>query len=649
MVDLQKIWSSSQLPTLPSVAIRLLDLSRDPQAEIQQVVEVIKTDPAITAKLLKATNSSFFGFSAEITSIERAVPLLGTTAVTSLALSFSLHASAMSSGPLVEHYNAYWLQSVTHGAIAELLGKNEGQNAGGECFLAGLLMDIGRLAMLKTIPDEYLPVLLTARDEQRDLHEVETEQLGLDHAAVGAKLMEDWDIPSDLVAAVALHHHPLAEIEAHSGEPCFKLAQATAVAASTGDYFCAANKGPALQRLREFTHKSYGFCSSDVDAFLEKASARIEQAGHLFSLSTDHLPAPNELMAQANEQLAELAVRAQIASTQAVAKQQQAELEKEQLASRNERLQEQVLHDPLTRIYNRCFFDETLDTSIRRCCRKSDSIGVIFTDIDHFKKLNDTYGHQFGDRVLQQIAATLQRSLRQSDVVARYGGEEFVVIVEQPTEKGIEKLAERIRSSVESAEIQFDGERVPVTVSVGAAIAIPERVESDLAARLVGTADEAMYEAKQNGRNQICVRSLISEMERRLTQKVSQGRFSRWLVVHGVFDIPNVTKALLGSHGRQQVIGELACEQRFLDADQVDQILREQERSRERFGAIAMRLGLLTEDQLVQLLVLQQEDPMRLAKTLVSMKLIDVKEIAGLLREYLSECAPGCPKEVVGV
>ena len=109
MIDPTKIWSSSQLPTLPSVAIHLLELSKDPETEIRDVIEVIKTDPAISAKILKSTNSSFFGFNSKVTSIDRAVPLLGTTVVTSLALSFSLVDAAMTTGPMVEHYNAYWM------------------------------------------------------------------------------------------------------------------------------------------------------------------------------------------------------------------------------------------------------------------------------------------------------------------------------------------------------------------------------------------------------------------------------------------------------------------------------------------------------------------------------------------------------------
>jgi HD-like signal output (HDOD) protein len=175
----EQIWSSSHLPTLPAVAVKLLKLSEDPLSEIHQVAQVIKTDPAITAKILKSTNSSYFAFRNEVTSIDRAVPLLGATMVTSLALSFSLVEAAMTAGPLVNHYQRYWMKSVVQAVAAEMLG--EQTRVKDQFFLAGLLADLGRLAMLKTIGQEYALVIEDAEESHRDLLEVEREKLGFDY------------------------------------------------------------------------------------------------------------------------------------------------------------------------------------------------------------------------------------------------------------------------------------------------------------------------------------------------------------------------------------------------------------------------------------------------------------------------------------
>ena len=151
MIDQKKILSSSQLPTLPSVAMKLLELARDPETEFKDVIDVVKSDPAITTKILKAANSSFFGFKSPVTSIERAVPLLGTTVVTTLALSFSLVDAAMASGPLAQHYTAYWKQSIVQAVAAEVLAEHYAKTLSSDCFLTGLLLDLGRLAILKNV------------------------------------------------------------------------------------------------------------------------------------------------------------------------------------------------------------------------------------------------------------------------------------------------------------------------------------------------------------------------------------------------------------------------------------------------------------------------------------------------------------------
>ncbi len=640
MIDPHKIWSSSQLPTLPSVAIRLLEISQDPDTETKDVIDIIKTDPAISAKILKSTNSSFFGFSSKVTSVDRAVPLLGTTVVTSLALSFSLVEAAMTSGPMVKHYNAYWLQSLVQGITAETLSEGSTEGLDCEYFLTGLLMDLGRLAMLKTISQEYWAVLERASVQRCNLHDVESELLGINHVEVGMKLMENWNLPETLLNAVKYHHAPVPEILEQHGSADFELLGAIAVSAALGDYFCSANKGLALTRLQELTGELYKFTDTDLEEFFVKVKPRIEEAGDLFSVNTEELGDPSELMAQASEQLAQVAVREHVASAQAAARQQAAERESQELATKNQQLQKQALHDPLTKIYNRQFFDEALQKEVNRCCRNAMPIGAIFADIDKFKQLNDTYGHQFGDLVLQRVAKAFGQVLRNSDTLARYGGEEFVVLVSEPTEKGLQKVAERIRACVEAEEVHFGDQRVAVTISVGAAIAIPGRTESDIGERLIAAADEAMYNSKKNGRNQVRFRSLLSQQERQLTQRVNQKRFSRWLVNRQVLDIPTASKILLQCQTERKHIGVLAQAEGYLDAAQADRILREQEETGERFGEAGIRLGLLSEDQLTSLLVIQQEDPLLFAKALVRHGVLDPKRLANLLNKYVADAKP---------
>jgi len=519
MIDARKIWSSTQLPTSPAVAVRLLELSRQGDAEIRDFIAVIKSDAAISAKILKATNSTFFGFSSKVTSIDRAVPLLGTTMVTSLALTFSIVPANATKGPLAEHYQQYWLQSIVHGAAADTVARKCLQAKDGDFFLGGLLMDLGRLAMLKAIPDDYAPALEKwAQQPELALAKVEQQVLGTNHCEIGSKLMKNWGLADSFQMVAKRHHNDLEELFTKIDDRDKPVLQTCAMAAAIGDYFCTSATGRALERLRDMSRDFFGLSEYALQTLLIEIKARVDATGEMFAVNTSKVPDPADLMAQACEQLSQLAMREHVATTQAVARQKVAEDQQRDLELRNAELRRQTLHDPLTKVYNRAYFDEILKKEVQRCCRTAEPMGLIFADVDHFKMCNDTHGHQFGDLVLQRVANCMRDCIRGSDTLARYGGEEFVLLITQPTEKGIEKVAERLRSRIASEMIHVADREVRVTASFGAALTVPGRYEYDAGTKLLAAADEAMYLAKQAGRNRVEMRLVLNDADRKLLQ-----------------------------------------------------------------------------------------------------------------------------------
>ena len=290
MVDPQKIWSSPNLPTLPNVAIKLLEVSSSMDSDIEDVVNLIRQDPAISAQLLKASNSSFFGFRSQVTSLHRAVSLLGTTVVSSLSLSFTLHGGAMQDGPLSEEFERYWMQSAIQAVTAETLSQQESQGISSEYFSLGLLLDLGRLAMLHTIPNEYMAVLQQQTEQQRLLCEVEQEVLGFDHVRVGVELMERWNLPGSLIEA-ARHQHATLEFLAslEPSEQTFSIHTA-ALASAMSDYFCGPHKGTTLEWLREFTKQCLSWRQERLDSLLEDIRERMDDVGDLLSINTSDIP-----------------------------------------------------------------------------------------------------------------------------------------------------------------------------------------------------------------------------------------------------------------------------------------------------------------------------------------------------------------------
>jgi diguanylate cyclase (GGDEF)-like protein len=169
---------------------------------------------------------------------------------------------------------------------------------------------------------------------------------------------------------------------------------------------------------------------------------------------------------------------------------------------RIETLHELAYRDPLTGAENRRAFMEKLEAEFHRTHRTGKSAAVIMLDIDHFKHVNDTHGHDAGDLVLKHLVTVLQGALRRIDSLGRIGGEEFAVLLPETTMKAATDLAERLRALVESQEVSLPGAMVNYTISLGLA-AIEPSAES--ASAVLKQADKAMYQAKHSGRNRVCV------------------------------------------------------------------------------------------------------------------------------------------------
>jgi two-component system cell cycle response regulator len=157
--------------------------------------------------------------------------------------------------------------------------------------------------------------------------------------------------------------------------------------------------------------------------------------------------------------------------------------------------------DALTKIYNKGYLLEALEAEFKRAKALHTDFSVIFFDLDHFKNINDTYGHDAGDYVLKEIANLIRSGhLRPKDVFARYGGEEFMILLANTNSQSASELAERIRAAIETQAFVYDEKRLPVTISVGVA---ELRYDVESAQTLVKSADKALYHAKANGRNRV--------------------------------------------------------------------------------------------------------------------------------------------------
>lgn len=163
-----------------------------------------------------------------------------------------------------------------------------------------------------------------------------------------------------------------------------------------------------------------------------------------------------------------------------------------------------AMRDQLTGLPNRRYLEQLLENKWREFQVFEKDFGLLFMDIDHFKAVNDNYGHHVGDEILQMVAKSTRAGLRRGDMVGRWGGEEFLIIVDEPTIEGVTTVAQKIRMLIENSSIAREGQEINVTVSLGAALA---SVCTDLN-EMIKKADEMMYESKRNGRNRVTVYSI---------------------------------------------------------------------------------------------------------------------------------------------
>jgi diguanylate cyclase (GGDEF)-like protein len=379
----------------------------------------------------------------------------------------------------------------------------------GEAFTIALLAEIGRLAMLKTAPQDYAEVAERARREGMPIEQCEREAFGTDHRQLSLDLMRHWNLPERFSNAIAHRSSTAEALQALPPGDERSMAHSTAFSSMVASYYCVSPRGLTLAMMSDLGHVLFGMSQEEIDAFIANVGQTVKATADLFETDPAQMGSPTELMTEAMEQLCT------IAST--VAEGQAAESIRNRLLDENGKLKQRIQdlvqrgsRDWLTGVYNRGYFDDQLTTAIARATASREPLGLLFLDADHFKRINDEYGHLAGDAVLQRLANVISHAVRRRDVVARYGGEEFVVLLAEPSVEALESLAERVRGAVEAERIPVEGGGViRVTISIGGAVFEPPH-SSETSTNLLMSADAALYEAKTAGRNCFVIKNVVS-------------------------------------------------------------------------------------------------------------------------------------------
>lgn len=482
------------LPSPPGIAIRIVELGRDPNVDLTALSRLLARDPALASRVLRASNSALYAQRRRSDNLRQALVVIGLNATMTLALSFSLAETLTDQPDSRQVTNLVWRRALISASAARLLGVHIGLHDLEELFLAGLLQDLGILALDAAMPEKYRP-LLSAAANHDDLLRREREALDSDHGEAGSWLMSHWGLPDRLSQVASAVHDPDNARIATNARPFINC---VAVASRIADLFLDEERQQRTERVADDAQRLLGINHDAIEQILNEVAEVLPEVAALYDTEIISARKAAGVIDQAREILA----ARNLFLIHQVAEQQRKVQEMERTT---QHLRETASRDALTGLHNRRRFDEILETEFLLATENGWPLTIGFIDLDHFKNVNDTHGHQVGDVVLSRVAAILAQHVRERDFVMRYGGEEFVAMLPGTGMEQAQTVFERLRLAV-AREVHEGtaGSRFNATVSIGLASHMDGQRRAASAVDLVRAADKALYEAKRLGRN--CIR-----------------------------------------------------------------------------------------------------------------------------------------------
>jgi diguanylate cyclase (GGDEF)-like protein len=490
------------LPTLSPVVAGIMQLMDGGATQADQIGDLISADPALSTRILKVVNSAYYGLPHQVTSIHKAVVVLGFDTVHSLVLSTSVVDVMLTVGEALRDMRIIWERSLFAAVTARKLAQAARHKSPDDCFMAALLMDIGMLGQLKLHGEAYADLIRAEVEEGLDIVLGEVERFSVSHEQLGQALLERWDIPEELSRPL-LYHHELAGLD-REPEAMRGACGIVHLARLASTVFYSPLKGQALQDYKAQAERLVSMSPGEVDRFFRTIRDEVMDVAQQYGLEIRNLKSYTDILDLANQELSQQNKTYEQLNRELTAARRKAEELAHSLKQANDKLQRMASVDELTGLYNRRYFDEFFTREFSRCRRYQRPMACVILDIDHFKRVNDTYGHLQGDSILRELGDRLQRLLRGSDVAVRYGGEEFVVLLPETGLYAARIAAEKIRRAVAAIPFRYKpNESLPITISLGVA-AFDGTRGAENPEELLKRADSHLYKAKGSGRNCVC-------------------------------------------------------------------------------------------------------------------------------------------------
>lgn len=386
---IEEILSCETLPSLPATAVRVLELSQDPDCTVNELAETIRFDQGLSAKILKTVNSSFYGLRTKCGTIDKALVVLGMRELRNLALGFSL-VPAMEAA-YTEGFDPvdYWRRGIYTAVAAKIVAHRVARQVADEAFLGGLLQDIGIMAMLQALGQPYEQVLKATVDDHRRLAAAELHAFDMQHPEVGALLARKWQLPDELSVPIRFHERPTAA-------PSELKEVVSCVSFGNSIHQCLTydNKAACFDRLYEQGQRFFNLDRPACDDILKQTANAAKEVSRLFELDTGAAVDTDTLLERAQEI-------------------QNTEREKSQDYERltvSAVVRDGDLVDPITGAMTRLAFERHLEKAYEQGQGDQSPVCVAIIRMDNFATLIENEGLEAGD--LAAIDAT--ESLREA-------------------------------------------------------------------------------------------------------------------------------------------------------------------------------------------------------------------------------------------
>ena len=498
---LETVCSSERLPTTPGVAVRVISLCGDPDVSLSGLASCISADTALTAKLLRTANSSLFAGRSKITSVHGAIVRLGLKVTRVATLAFSLATEIQRKPPTDFDIERFWRHALTTASAARILAEAIRLPGADDAFADGLLQDVGVLAFQCALPEEYAKVLEEQQAQPvKELYRIEAEKIGVTHMEVGSRLLSNWHIPSEIYEPIRYHHCPDdAKWNGHAAHT-MAMARILCLGAFIARLFNDPAKGVMKETVTHMAGRQFKLSEQTVTSMLENVGNAVHEMASVFGVDPATMPAYPDIQAQAGREIAQIVAGMGAETCRHEAEATRSAEQLRQLTADNEALREKAAYDGLTGVLARAEFMQRFEAELARARRHRLGVALLLLDLDRLKSVNDTFGHQAGDVILQSLAKYISQSIRESDSVGRYGGDEFIVLLVQPEVESTWEAAERLRMGIAETSKEWREDLCSVTVSIGAVCA-RSISENTSTSSLLAAADKSLYSAKAAGRN----------------------------------------------------------------------------------------------------------------------------------------------------